>query len=70
MWVGLGRLSAAPLSFLRLLLQHGRPLPDRQFDPWPMSDRFIEYLARLIEIAAGVQHAIDLGAVLRPFFDL
>jgi hypothetical protein len=32
-------------------------------------DRLLEYLSRLVEIVAGVQHAIDLAAVLGPLLD-
>ena len=35
-----------------------------------MLDRRGKDLLRLIEFAAGVQHMIDLGAILGPFFDL
>jgi hypothetical protein len=35
-----------------------------------MTDRFGEYLAGFIQVAAGVEHAVDLDAVLRPLFDL
>ena len=55
---------------LRPLLQHVRPLPDSQSDSLPMLDRRREDLARLVEIVAGVQHVVDLGAVLGPFLDL
>ena len=27
-------------------------------------------LPRIIEVAAGMEHAVDLGAVLRPLLDL
>ena len=54
----------------RPLLQHAPSLSDRQSDPWPVLDRLLEYLTRLVEIAAGVKHAIDLAAVLRPLLDL
>jgi hypothetical protein len=53
----------------RPLLQHPHPLPDRQSDPRPVFDRLLEYLSRLVEIIAGIEHAVDLGAVLRPLFD-
>jgi hypothetical protein len=32
-----------------------------------MADRLNKYLAGLFQIAAGVQHSIDLGPVLGPF---
>ena len=35
-----------------------------------MFDCLSEQLASLVEIVAGVQHALDLCAVLRPLFDL
>ena len=52
------------------LLQHPRSLPDGQPYPWPVLDGFSEDVTRLVEIAAGVQHAIDLAAVFRPLLDL
>jgi hypothetical protein len=47
-----------------------RPLPDCQSNARPMADCLVEYLASFVEIAAGVQHPLDLGPVLGPFFDL
>jgi hypothetical protein len=54
----------------RPLLDHASPLPDRQSYSRPMTDRLVEYLARFIQAAAGVQHPADLGAVLGPFLDI
>ena len=39
-------------------------------DPWPMLDRSVKQLARRFKVVAGVQQAIDLGAVLGPLLDL
>jgi hypothetical protein len=50
--------------------KHARPLPNGQPDTWPMVDRRGEDLPRLVEVAAGEQHPIDLGPVLGPFLDL
>jgi hypothetical protein len=52
------------------LLQHARPLPDREPDPRPVFDCYIEQLTSLVEIVAGVKHALDLRAVLGPLFEL
>jgi hypothetical protein len=35
-----------------------------------MLDRRREYLTRLIQVASGVEHVVDLGTVLGPLFDL
>ena len=51
-------------------MQHPRPLADGQPDLRPVLDCRREYVARLVEIVAGVQHAIDLAAVFRPLLDL
>jgi hypothetical protein len=51
-------------------LNHAHSLPDRQPNPWPMLDRLLEYPSRFVEIVAGVEHAIDLAAVLGPLLDL
>ena len=56
--------------FLRPLLQHARPLPDRQPDPRPTFDFFREQLTSLVEIVAGVKQAVDLRAILGPLLDL
>ena len=45
-------------------------MPYRQSDPWPVLDRSVKQLARLVEVSAGVEHAIDLGPVAGPFLDL
>ena len=62
--------TSRPISLFRPLLQHARPLPDREPYPRPVFDCLSEQLASLVEIVAGVQHALDLCAVLRPLFDL
>jgi hypothetical protein len=54
----------------RPLLQHQRPLPNGQLDPQPMLDRRGEDLPRLVQAAAGIEHALDLGAILGPLLDL
>ena len=54
----------------RPLLQDARPLPDGQPYPRPMLDRPGKDLPRLVEVAAGVEHALDPGAVLGPLVDL
>jgi hypothetical protein len=35
-----------------------------------MVDRRGEDLPRLVEVAAGIEHSLDLGAVLGPLLDL
>ena len=35
-----------------------------------MADRLREDLSRFVQVAAGIEHVVDLGAVLGPFFDL
>jgi hypothetical protein len=55
---------------LRPLLQHARPLPDRQPDPRPMLDGLSEQLTSLVEIVAGIEQALNLRAVLGPLFEL
>ena len=35
-----------------------------------MIDRLREDLPRLVQAAAGIEHVVDLGPVLGPFFDL
>jgi hypothetical protein len=54
----------------RPLPQHQRPLPDGQPDPQPMLDRRGEDLPRLVQAAAGIEHALDLGAILGPLLTL
>jgi hypothetical protein len=54
----------------RPLLQHPCPLADGQPDARPVLDRFGKSLARLVEIVAGPQHAIDFAGVLGPLLDL
>jgi hypothetical protein len=39
-------------------------------DPQPMLDRRGEDLPRLVQAAAGIEHALDLGAILGPLLDL
>jgi hypothetical protein len=48
--------------------QHPR-LPDRQPDPRPVLDGLGEYVPRLVEIVAGIEHAVNLGTVFGPFLD-
>jgi hypothetical protein len=60
--------SGRGFSFLRPLLQHARPLPDRQSDPRPVFDCCAEYLPCLIQIAARIQHALN-SARLRSLLD-
>jgi hypothetical protein len=55
---------------IRPLLEHASPLSDRQSDPWPVLDRLRKDLARLIEVIAGIQEAIDLPVVSSPLLDL
>jgi hypothetical protein len=52
------------------LLYHAGPLPDRQSDSWPVLDRLHKDLARLVEVVAGIEKAIDLRVVSRPLLDL
>ena len=54
----------------RPLVKHPHPLADRQPDARPMLGRPLEDAARLVEIAAGVQHEFDPQSVPAPFFDL
>ena len=35
-----------------------------------MVDRLREDLSRLVQVAAGIKHVVDLGPVLGPLFDL
>jgi hypothetical protein len=35
-----------------------------------MADRLREDLSRFVQVAAGIEHVVDLGAVLGPFLDL
>ena len=51
------------------LLEHAGLLPDCQPDPRPMLDRLGEDLARLIQVAAGVEHALE-PAFLNLLLDL
>ena len=44
-------------------------LPERQPDPWPPLDSLLEYRAGPAEAVAGIEQAIDLGAIPRPFLD-
>jgi hypothetical protein len=45
-------------------------LPDRQPDPRPVPHRAPKHIASFGEIVAGVEHAVDLGAILRPLLNL
>jgi hypothetical protein len=54
----------------RPLVKHPHPLADRQPDARPMLGRPLEDVARLVEIAGGVQHEFDPQSVPAPFFDL
>jgi hypothetical protein len=58
------------LRELRPLLEHPRPLPNGQPYARPILDCRCKDLPRLVQITAGIEHPIDLGAVLGPFFDL
>ena len=51
-------LRVTAFSNRRQLLQHPRSLPDRQPDAGPVLDGFGEYVPRLVEIVAGVEHAL------------
>ena len=57
-------------ALIRPLLKHARPLPDSQPDLRPVLDGLREYVARLVEIVAGVEQAVERRAVLRPLLDL
>jgi hypothetical protein len=52
------------------VLQHSRSLPDREPDTRPVLDGGGEQLARLVEVIAGIEQAIDFRFVLGPFLDL
>ncbi len=63
-----GRVAAIirPLRRLRMLSQKPRSLPDREVDSRSMSDGFGEKVARLLEIVASIEQAIDLRTVFCP----
>ena len=54
----------------RPLLQHLAPLPDCKPYTRPMADRLREDLSRFVQVVAGIEHVVDLGAVLGPFSTL
>ena len=54
----------------RKLVQYPHALPDGQPDPGPVPDRTIEYGAGFLEAIAGIEEAIDPGAVLGPLLYL
>jgi hypothetical protein len=54
----------------RPLLQDARPLPYGQPYPGQMLDRRGEDLRRLVEVAPGINHALDPGAFLGLLLDL
>jgi hypothetical protein len=51
-------------------LKHATSLPDRQPRPWALPDEIGEDRPRLVETAAGEQHALDPLLVLGPELDL
>jgi hypothetical protein len=52
------------------MLQHARPLPDREPYPRPMFDSVGEQLSSLLKIITRVKKALDIHAVLGPLFEL
>jgi hypothetical protein len=58
------------LGIPRRICNTRRPLADGQPDLRPVFNRRRKYVVRLVEIVAGIQHAIDLRAIACPFLDL
>ena len=50
----------------RPLVQHTCPLPDSQSNARPAFDLTLEQRTRFIQVDAGIEPALDLGAVLGP----
>src|SRR5215831_149568 len=50
--------------------EYPRSLPDGQVDPRPVLDPLREDIPCLVEVVAGIEQAIYLRAIPRPFFDL
>ena len=50
-------------SALWSLVEHARPLPDGQSNAGQAFDLTLERRTRFIQVDAGIEHALDLGAV-------
>ena len=50
-------------SALWSLVEHARPQPDGQSNARPAFDLTLERRTRFIQVDAGIEHALDLGAV-------
>jgi hypothetical protein len=64
-----GTFSMRSTALRRPLIQYPRSLPDGQPDPRPVLYRLRKNVASFVEIIAGIEQAIDLHAVARPFLD-